>query len=85
MNDDTLNAGFLALMVGIAIAAVASLEGTGRHHKAAPAAEMPVVKLPAVLVAGKRQAPYQVVQLPLVTVSGRRVPTMEAVTLARAQ
>ena len=61
-----------------------------------PAADMPVVMLPIVVVTGKRVAPAdnvaaaakaapQVVQLPPVLVSGRRVPAMETVTLAQVQ
>ena len=96
MTDNLLNATVLALMTAVASAAFVTMDRSGHHDTAASVADMTVVQLPMVLVAGKRQAPadnlavashagLQVVRLPLVTVSGRRVPAMEAVTLARAQ
>ena len=93
MNDNVLNAGFLALIVSMALAAGASLQPVSRHA-GARVADMPVVTLPAVVVVGKRQASADtvvakaglpVVQLPAVEVTGRRVPAMETLTLARAE
>ncbi len=88
MNDNILNAALLGLLVAVALAAGGSLESSSRRN-VAPAADLPVVMLPAVAVVGKRLAPAdavaQVVQLPAVEVTGRRVPTMEPVTLAHAE
>lgn len=96
MTDNLLNATVLALVTAVASAAFLTTEPSGHHDATVWVADMPVVQLPRVVVAGKRQAPAdnlaaaskagaQVVQLPLVVVSGRRVPAMDAITLARAQ
>jgi hypothetical protein len=91
MTDNFLCSGLLALMVAVAGAAGVSLVRPDHPADADPAADMPVVMLPAVVVAGKRLAPADevatadpsVVRLPPVAVTGRRVPTMEIVTLAQ--
>jgi hypothetical protein len=96
MSDNIFCGGSLSMMVtvAIAIAGGASLILLGHSADAPPAADMPVVALPAVVVAGKRLAPAQelaaaataatpVVQLPPVAVTGRRVPSEETVTLAQ--
>jgi hypothetical protein len=91
MNDTILNAGLLGLLVAVALGAGASLQPSSRPA-AAPAADMPVVLLPAVTVTARRQMPAdavvaraQVVKLPAVEVTGRRVPAMETLTLAHAE
>lgn len=91
MNDTTLNATLLGLLVAVAVAAGLSTPSPARQV-AAPAADMPVVVLPVVTVTARRQAPAEavvaqakVVYLPAVEVTGRRVPAMEAVTLAHAE
>lgn len=96
MNDNILNGSLLVLVAALVAGACGSADLSARRESASSTVDMPVVMLPAVTVAGKRQAPAEqitlvanaglpVVQLPPVEVSGRRVPTMETVTLARAQ
>ena len=97
MTDNILNGSVLAMMIAMAVAAaVGSPKQSGARNEAAAAAHRAVVRLPAVVITGKRQAPTdhlagtgmaapEVMQLALVAVSGRRVPAMETVRLAEAQ
>jgi len=96
MNDNIFNGSLLTLIIALAGAAFGSVDLSSIPESAADAVDLPVVMLPVVTVAGKRQAPAEratvvakaglpVVQLPPVEVSGRRVPTMETVTLAQVQ